>query len=244
MTKIWVNLDELLKYSFEILWRVWYCCHVILIIFWRCQTLEILNSILTLQEGVVKITLLPQSLNDHFHLVLVANDVFKLVVGVTTFIGRKRIAACSWEKDVIIFSLATVVGDDFHEFVEATAEAPHVWRCIILLLEYRYLRCTIPPWANMAGQAPFFTNSLLFLVLQFVCNNLLKLLLLTWLFHYILLHNGISHPLCITTAFSNTALWHGPWETKVTDFYLTIFIYKNVWWLNIPVDDISWVNIF
>ena len=70
----------------------------------------------------------------------------------------QRIAVATFKKDVVLFFGFYTCMD---EFIDWAAKTPHVRGLIVLMLNQRNFRSTIPPGADMAWKTPFLGQLLL-----------------------------------------------------------------------------------
>ena len=142
---------------------------------------------------------------------------------------------------VILLFIVSVMNEVLQQLKDDTAEAPHIRRLIVLLLNDRDFRCTVPSWANMQAHVsllllpsgPVFQQ----LGWNFGLHEFLSLpgvLAFEWVKQLIPASQSIQTLTC--------ALRQTPSKPKITNFHVTLARQQNICRFDVSMHDICLMN--
>ena len=138
------------------------------------------------------------------------------------------------------FRLDIVLNND-HYFIECAPETPDVWGLVILSLQERDFRSSVPPGSNMTRQGALLVFRFVFDFDHLIRHQLFNFVLCDFLlFNHLL--NWISDSQSVSAPRSGKILRKGPSEPEVTKLYLGLGVDQDVGWLDVPVHDIGGVK--
>ena len=115
-----------------------------------------------------------------------------------------------------------------------TTHTPHVLRLVILFLQQRYFRGSVPSGADKVWDWSIFLAGAFYNMSHFLQENLSHVILKEVRVKSAL-SNWVSYSCGVTTAFSRQVFWEWSGDTEVTDFDPHVCSYEEIGWLNISV---------
>ena len=177
-------------------------------------------------EAEIIIGLGSKPIQNYFDLIIGANNVLLFILICLLFFTRRQWKAWSTLEEVSFLLEVFIEGiiaflDILQKLIDNTAEAPEVWRLVILLLHEGYLWGSIPSRSHMNGHESDLVFSTRPIVFQHVWNNLLLLplelsfvrkrpLVSLYTLDHLNIREG-SSALCVEVLNARATFWKTPW---------------------------------